>query len=173
MFLFWVQPLPLLSVPLFSKQTAFCNTCKFPPSLVQGEWHFCLCFIFSRLTTFWNTRTLPSLLPNSRRARQIDPVGHRGCVQVFCSLKFNISPRDSSQIRCLASQLSPGNFKWIVDVFCAATAEAYSCFLFDVCLPRRRRVSRSRRTCCRQALSTSFCPAPIRLPAPRTAKGLD
>lgn len=46
-------------------------------------------------------------------------------------LHLHKSPRDSSQIRCLATQLSPGNFKWIVDAYCAATANPYSCFLFD------------------------------------------
>ena len=46
-------------------------------------------------------------------------------------LHLHKTPRDNSQVRCLASQLSPGNFKWIVDAFSAATEKPYSCFLFD------------------------------------------
>lgn len=46
-------------------------------------------------------------------------------------LHLHKTPRDSSQVRCLASQLSPGNFRWIVDAFTEATRQPYSCFLFD------------------------------------------
>lgn len=46
-------------------------------------------------------------------------------------LHLHKTPRDSSQVRFLASQLSPGNFKWIVDAFTEATRKPYSCFLFD------------------------------------------
>lgn len=46
-------------------------------------------------------------------------------------LHLHKSPRDNSQVRFLASQLCPGNFKWIVEAFTAATAAPYSCFLFD------------------------------------------
>lgn len=46
-------------------------------------------------------------------------------------LHLHKTPRDNSQVRCLASQLSPGNFKWIVDAFTEATEKPFSCFLFD------------------------------------------
>ena len=46
-------------------------------------------------------------------------------------LHLHKSPRDNSQVRFLASQLCPGNFKWIVEAFTEATRNPYSCFLFD------------------------------------------
>ena len=46
-------------------------------------------------------------------------------------LHLHKTPRDNSQVRFLASQISPGNFKWIVDAFTEATQKPYSCFLFD------------------------------------------
>lgn len=42
------------------------------------------------------------------------------------------NPRDNSQIRFLASQISPGDFHWIVKAYHAATKEPHSCFLVDL-----------------------------------------
>lgn len=47
-------------------------------------------------------------------------------------LHVHKNPRDNAQIRFLASQLSPGNFRWIVDSFHEATKTPHSCFLFDL-----------------------------------------
>jgi len=46
-------------------------------------------------------------------------------------LHLHKCPRDNAQVRVLASQLCPGNFKWIVDAFTDATRYPYSCLLFD------------------------------------------
>ena len=42
------------------------------------------------------------------------------------------NPRDNSQIRFLASQISPANFKWIVKAYHEATRQPHSCFLIDL-----------------------------------------
>jgi hypothetical protein len=64
-----------------------------------------------------------SLFPSDKSARLISR-----------NVKFihlHKTPRDNAQVRFLASQLCPGNFRWIVKAYHEATSQPYSCFLFD------------------------------------------
>ncbi len=42
------------------------------------------------------------------------------------------NPRENSQIQFLARQISPSNYKWIVEAYHAATSKPYSCFIIDL-----------------------------------------
>ncbi len=74
-----------------------------------------------------NTSTLilfQSLFPAHPLARQIS-----------LNVKYihiHKNPRENAQIQYLARQLRPNDYKWIVDAYHEATADAYNCFLVDL-----------------------------------------
>lgn len=65
-----------------------------------------------------------SLFPPNRLARQIS-------LNVKY-LHIHKNPRENQQIATLASQLSPGNTRWIVAAYHAATREPHQCLLIDL-----------------------------------------
>ena len=65
-----------------------------------------------------------SLFPAHRLSRQISLN-----VKYIHILK---NPRENSQIQFLARQLSPSNYKWIVEAYHEATKRPFSCFIIDL-----------------------------------------
>ena len=65
-----------------------------------------------------------SLFPSNRLARQISLN-----VKYIHILK---NPRENAQIQFLARQISPNDYKWIVDAYHEATKHPYSCFIIDL-----------------------------------------
>ena len=75
----------------------------------------------------YNTSTFilfQSLFPSNPLARQIS---------LNCKyLHLHKNPRENAQIQYLARQISPNNYKWIVEAYHEATKVPYSCFLIDL-----------------------------------------
>lgn len=65
-----------------------------------------------------------SLFPSNRLAREISLN-----VKYIHILK---NPRENAQIQFLARQISPNEYKWIVDAYHEATKQPYSCFIIDL-----------------------------------------
>lgn len=65
-----------------------------------------------------------SLFPPNKLARQIS-----------LNVKYihlHKNPRENAQVQILARQLSPKNYKWIVQAYHHVTSKPHSCFLFDL-----------------------------------------
>lgn len=65
---------------------------------------------------------------------------HRLARQISLNVKFlhiHKNPRENAQIQFLARQLSPSNYKWIVQSYHSATRKAYSSFLIDLTQEQR------------------------------------
>jgi len=60
---------------------------------------------------------------------------HRLSRQISLNVKYihiHKNPRENAQIQYLARQLSPNDYKWIVEAYHTATSQPYSCFIIDV-----------------------------------------
>ena len=83
----------------------------------------------------YNTTTFilfQSLFPPNKLARQIS-----------LNVKYihaHKNPRENSQIQVLARQLSPKNYKWIVDVYHDVTETPYQCLLMDLTQGREEKL---------------------------------
>lgn len=83
----------------------------------------------------YNTSTFilfQSLFPPNKLARQIS-----------LNVKYihaHKNPRENSQIQILARQLSPKNYKWIVDAYHAVTQTPHQCLLIDLTQKREEKL---------------------------------
>ena len=83
----------------------------------------------------YNTTTFilfQSLFPPNKLARQIS-------LNVKY-LHIHKNPRENAQIRTLASQLSPGNSKWIVEAYHHLTQQPHQCLLIDLTQQREEKL---------------------------------
>ena len=98
----------------------------------------CLVSIVTVHSRHYNTNTLilfQSLFPSNRLARQIS-----------LNVKYihvHKNPRDLFQFQVLARQLSPKDYKWLIDVYHEVTKEEYSSLLIDM-TQRRKELLRIR-----------------------------
>lgn len=83
----------------------------------------------------YNTHTFilfQSLFPPNKLARQIS-----------LNVKYlhvHKNPRENNQIRILARQVSPKDYKWIVDVYHKVTQEPHQCLLIDMTQRREEKL---------------------------------